>query len=99
MKQTKIKNFDFPNGVTSYLETHFEIVGLIYDRIKNEIEFPFSFDPILDNITDIQGQGGLYELAEDLTTKFETIHKGRVWDGDYFHTLEDFFNKEIDERR
>lgn len=91
----KMENFDFPNGVTSYLETHFEITVLIYNRLDNENVFPFTFESKLINIVDTQGQGGLYELAESLTTEFENLYKDKVWDGDYFDTLYEFFDKEL----
>lgn len=82
----------FPNGFSSWQETHFEIVRaitelLINDSIdeKNPIYFIFN----------IQGTGGLYEIAEDWTDEFEKINEGRDWDGEFFDDIETFINLKI----
>lgn len=79
----------FPNGFDSWQETHFEISAAITDarnlggRVeKVESEF---------------GVGGLFELARDLSTKFETKYKGVVWGEDlvYYDELEEFLKIEL----
>lgn len=79
---------EFPNGFESWQETHFEIVTLIaFANMMN--------DTHIQKILETQGQGGLYEIAENLTNKFEKINEGRDWDGEYFDEIEEFFNNEI----
>lgn len=80
----------FPNGFTSWQETHFEVVSQI------------SYISILDNPYGVvaqrleeSGTGGLYELAEELTDKFEKENEGRCWDGEFFDEIEEFLAKEI----
>jgi hypothetical protein len=34
----------------------------------------------------------MYELAEELTDRFEKMHEGYEWDGDYFDTIEEFMD-------
>jgi hypothetical protein len=75
---------------TSWIETHFEISGAITIEISK------------DNPTGLvaerhaaQGHGGLYELAEELTDEFETLHKGREWDGEYFDTIYSFIQEKL----
>jgi hypothetical protein len=41
------------------------------------------------------GTGGLYELAESLTDKFEGMHKGRSWDGEFFDEIVRFLDAEL----
>ncbi len=41
------------------------------------------------------GHGGLYELAEFLTDKFELLNKGKTWDGNWFDEIESFLNAEL----
>lgn len=78
----------FPNGFSSWQETHFEIVSYIKDDLKRGLKTMFT------NISENQGTGGLYEIAEELTDKFEKQHKGREWDGDFFDEIESFMLKE-----
>jgi hypothetical protein len=73
----------FPNGVTSYLETHFEIVS--------HIERNWESNKHLLVIQQQQGHGGFYELAEEITDAFELKNKGREWDGEFFDEIEEFF--------
>lgn len=87
---TKVHPLDdiFVNGFDSWQETHYEIVSMMtlgYER----------GDPVIDEYMSVKGIGGMYELAEELTTKFEMEHKGRVWDGDFFEELEYFMYREI----
>lgn len=80
----------FPNGITSYLETFYEIVA--------EITLYVDFEGLSNRdilIQGIEGRGGLYELAEKLTDKFENLYKDKEWDGEFFDTIDDFLNKEL----
>jgi hypothetical protein len=81
----------FPNGFSSWQETHFEIVQAI------------TLEHIQDKRTGLvayrheaQGIGGLYELAEELTDEFEAIHEGETWeDMGFFETLENFIDEKL----
>lgn len=82
---------NFPNGFTSWQETHYEVVQAI------TIEY------IQDKRTGLvayrheaQGHGGLYELAEELTDEFEALHEGNEWgDNGYLETLEEWLNEKL----
>ena len=82
---------NFPNGFSSWQETHFEIVQAI------------TIEHIQDKRTGLvayrheaQGIGGLYELAEELTDEFESIHEGETWeDIGCLETLENFINEKL----
>lgn len=78
----------FPNGVSEWIETHHEIVA----AIERQVNIPSSKCSL---IVEMQGTGGLYELAESLTDKFETLHAGKEWDGEFFEAIELFLQTEI----
>jgi hypothetical protein len=72
-------------GFESYLETHYEMVQAItIEHIKDEPQ------GVVRERHDEQGHGGLYELAEELTDKFEKENELTQWDGDFFETIEQF---------
>lgn len=75
----------FPNGFTSWMETHHEVVEhlTLLAYVENS--------KVWKRIEE-QGRGGLYELAEELTDKFEAENKGKEWDGDYYEAIQDFLN-------
>ena len=77
----------FPNGFSSWQETHFEIVSAISYRIHQ-----MQPSSVVWLRNEEQGQGGLYELAEELTDEFENIYQGVEWDGNYMDTIEQFIN-------
>lgn len=82
----------FPNGLTSYLETFYEIVSAIETkRIQAADDQP----ELIREINDTRGTGGFYELAQDLTDKFENLNKGRAWDGEFFDEVEMFVRDEF----
>lgn len=73
----------FPNGFTSWVETHYEISSAIALELdKNE-----GCSKLITDILDQQGHGGMYELSESLTDEFETMNEGREWDGEFFDEL------------
>lgn len=80
----------FPNGFDSWHETHFEVVQAItIEHTKDEPQ------GLVKERHEAQGHGGLYELAEELTSKFEELNKGREWDGEFFEEIEDFLSKTL----
>ncbi|AGO47680.1 hypothetical protein Phi17218_147 [Cellulophaga phage phi17:2_18] len=79
----------FPNGFTSWQETHFEVVS----KLVKTVHFSGS---TAHRKNEEQGTGGLYELAEDLTDKFEKDNKGADWEEkSFFDTIETFLKKEL----
>lgn len=85
-----MEEYKFPNGFTSWYETHHEVVSFLtleYER-----------DSVTSKVAEFlerNGTGGMYELAEELTNKFESLHEGREWDGEFFEELEYFLTKEL----
>ncbi len=84
----------FPRGFTSWHETHFEVVAEIA-RIRSLEEEEAPLNNKVAAREEAQGFGGLYELAEELTDKFEQENKDKTWDGDYFDFIEEFLEKEL----
>lgn len=82
MKQNFIKT-KFPNGFSSWYETHHEIVSEMTLRLMDGNTTPV----LLKEISETQGTGGLYELARALTDEFEQLNKGRQWDGEFFDEI------------
>ena len=84
----------FPNGFDCWHETHFEIVQAItIEWIKDEIT------GVVAQRQEEQGHSGLYELALELTNKFEEANKGVEWGVDdntqYFDAIELFVNENL----
>jgi len=74
----------------SWHETHFEVTQVItLETSKDEPK------GIVETIQQEQGHCGLYELAKELTDKFETLNKDREWDGEFYDEIETFMNKEL----
>lgn len=80
----------FKNGFTSWQETHFEIVQAITIEWMKDSPSGKVYEAQMTG-----GHGALYELAEELTDKFESIHEGRDWDGDFFDVIEEFINENL----
>jgi N-acetylglucosamine kinase-like BadF-type ATPase len=83
----------FPNGVTNYLETYFEVVTYIINSL--DIDSTIQQLTIFHEVQEIQGRGGLWELAEKWTDEFETTHKNVEWDGDWFDVLYKFLENKV----
>lgn len=79
----------FPNGLTSYLETHFEVVSHLKIGVEQE-------GSALAEYYQKTGTGGLYELAKEYTDEFEQKNKGREWDGEFFDEIEAFVKEKAD---
>jgi len=78
-----------PNGIESWVETHYEIVQAItIEWMKDE---PIG---VVKDRHEAQGHGGLYELAEELTDKFELQNEDN-WDGDFFDEIEIFIQQNL----
>jgi len=80
----------FPNGFTSWQETHYEVVQAITIELTADKR-----TGLVAQRHEAQGHGGLYELAEELTDEFEAIHEGHEWDGEFFETIEEWLNEQF----
>jgi hypothetical protein len=76
---------NFPNGFTSWHETHFEIVSALC-MLPDDDTTPFAFRLRMG------GAGELYETAQEWTDEFEYLNQGRAWDGDFFDEVTAFIN-------
>lgn len=81
---------NFPNGFTSWQETHYEVVQAI-TFIAQQDE-PYG---IVEERREAQGHGGLYELARELTDAFEKEHEEYEWDGEFFDTIEAWLDEKL----
>jgi hypothetical protein len=79
------------NGITSWQETHFEMVQAIVLTLETS-------DSVASRVQDAEGHGGLYELAEEWTNEFEDRHKGRAWDGEYYDEIDKFLDEKFSQR-
>lgn len=80
----------FPNGFKSYQEVHYEISSAISFEIRKDKP-----QGIVNEKHEASGHGGLYELAEELTLEFETMHKDREWNGEFFEEIGKFIDEKI----
>lgn len=74
---------------SDYLETHY-VISTFIERNQDTVES-------LEKINNELGRGGLWDLAQQLTTEFETTYEGVEWglELDWHDTLEEFLNKKI----
>jgi hypothetical protein len=84
----------FPNGFTSWMETHYEVVQAITLKLADE---DMEEDSALYERLEEEGTGGMYILSEELTDTFEKEYKGAIWgaDFDYFETIEHFLDQKL----
>lgn len=82
----------FPNGFESWQKTHFEVVEVLcYIRSLEEGKQPKSFSEMLDQ----SASDELYNLALELTNKFEEQTKGRKRERFLFDEIEDYVWNEV----
>jgi hypothetical protein len=82
----------FPNGFTEWHETHYEIVqAMTIEWVKDKPK------GIVLETQENAGHGGLYDLAFDLTNKFEKENVGKAWgiDEEFFDAIEKFTNQNL----
>lgn len=83
---------DFPNGFDSWQKTHFEVVEvLVYMRELEEHNKPKGFYEALDRSAGEK----MYNLAIDLTNKYEEQTKGKQRERSLFDEIEDFVWNEV----
>lgn len=80
----------FPNGFDSWQETHFEIVSAINKSVDVN-------GSMANKTIEAIGSGGLYDLAKELTNKFENQYINIEWGEEmiYQDVIEEFINKEL----
>lgn len=71
----------FPNGFESWMETHHEVVQHLTTTADKE-------GSRAERTMEQGGTGTLYELGQELTDQFETQFCGKVWDGEFYDTIE-----------
>lgn len=80
----------FPENLDPWIETYYEVVKAI-EREMREDE--------LSGVVGLRyaefGYGGLYDLAKDLTNEFQSMNKGRAWDGDFFDEIDRFLAEKL----
>jgi hypothetical protein len=83
---------DFPNGFESWQMTHFEVVeALCYLRDLEESKMPKSFAELVDRSATEE----MYNLALNLTNKYEEQTKGKKRERNLFDEIEDFVSSEV----
>jgi len=91
----------FPNGFESWQETHFEVVKNILWETSNGLQNgdENNFWTLYANVYKKKGDGGLYELAKEITDGFEKLYtpESLFMDSDdkesmYYETLEAFLH-------
>ena len=82
----------FPNGFSSWAETHFEVVQFISSQEEGFV----NNGTVIEYVREFLGIGGMYDLATEWTDKFEKENQGKVWDEHeiYFDALDEFLNRE-----
>lgn len=82
-----------PNGFDAWVETHHVIVEMIEEDF-NKGNNDNDYKSVVINRREEQGAGGVWELAENLTSEFEKKHIIEKWEIDsWFDALENFFNE------
>ena len=82
----------FPNGFESWYKTFYTIV---FDMCWIDFNLRKEEYPLFEKTHAEGGTGGLWQLTKELTDKFELLHKGREWDGEFFDEIEKFLIIEL----
>lgn len=82
--QSKLKTMN-DKELEDYLETHFEMVRHILET--EDVKGTPSYE-----VSEVNGFGGLYQLAKEWTDEFQNKYKDTVWGAelDFNDTLEEF---------
>lgn len=83
---------DFPNGFESWQKTHFEVVEVLcYMRDLELDKKPKNFADLIDQ----SATNELYNLALELTNKYEEQTVGKKRERSLFDEIEEFVWKEV----
>jgi len=79
----------------SWIETHYEVVAQIESYRNRLAQLPQSkyseFSPsMIVRVQEEYGTTGFWQLAEEMTDRFEKKNEGRYWDGEFFDEIEEF---------
>lgn len=88
-----MEEYEFVNGFRSWIETYHEVVSFMTLQYERDVDFSSP----MSKVNEERGTEGWYKLAEELTNKFENLHKGRKWDGEFFEEIEHFLIKELND--
>ena len=79
----------FPNGFTSWAETHHEMVEFMTTTLLDK-----DGDNVVHDHYNSTGIGGIYELAIAWTNEFEEANKGTEWgiEIQFYDTIESFLD-------
>ena len=81
------KSKKLSGGFAQWIETYFEAVAFLTSTLDDE--HSMAYQRYLE-----QGRGGLYELAEELTDKFQKVYEKKEWDGEFDEFIDDFMEQE-----
>ena len=82
----------FPNGFSSWQKTHFEVVEVLcYIRELDEEKQPKNFSEMIDRTATKE----MYELALNLTNKYEEQSQGHKTERSLFDEIEEFVWTEV----
>jgi hypothetical protein len=81
----------FPNGIDSWIETHYEVsAALNADAAKDQPS------ALVRQWQQAEGsRPGLYQIAKELTNEFENLNKGRQWDGEFYDEIDGFMDGKL----
>lgn len=86
----------FSNTFSDWYETFYEIVSEIESNYNDEFGYKYSK---VDSIVNSQGRGGLWELAKELTDKFEEEYKDETWEeNEFLEEINTFLIRELYEQ-
>jgi len=85
---------EFPNGFSSWIETYAEICFQMGKILGDESEETDVYDKLWQRY-DVEGRGGMYKLAEELTEEFELLNLNRQWDGEFFDEIDSFIQNKL----
>lgn len=83
-----MKDLNFINELESWAETHYEISAAIEKKSKDE-------NSEIHEVIRNNGMFAKHGLAFDLTRKFEKIHDGREWDGEWIDEIDKFIEENV----
>ena len=80
------------NGVRSWIETHHEVVSVLAVYLH---ENGHRTTGIIDERMNEGGRCEMFDLAIEITDKFEKINEGREWDGEFLDEVYEYTKSEL----
>jgi len=85
-----MENNTFPNGLRSWMETHFEVTCFINNIMAGDMT-----SGTIAELYEGGGIGTMYDLAFSLTEEWESAHVGRQWDGEWSDELREWLRSRL----